>query len=391
MTIRRTIIVVLDSVGVGALPDARDYGDEDSNTLANTARAVGGLSLPNFGRLGLGNIIPIEGVPPESKPSGSFGKMAEVSPGKDTTTGHWELMGIHLDKAFPTYPHGFPSEIIDLFERRIGRKVLGNKPASGTEIIEELGKEHLTTGRPIVYTSADSVFQIAAHEEVIPINQLYHFCKTARQILTGDHGVGRVIARPFVGTPGDFVRTARRKDFSLPPAGKTLLDFAQEAGVKVFAVGKIGEIFTMRGIDESVKTANNMEGVDRVVELMDANSSGIIFVNLVDFDMLWGHRNDAPGYAEGLKAVDSRLPELLDRLRSGDVLFVTADHGCDPTTPSTDHSREYVPLLVTGLEIEKGVDLEIRHSFSDLGKTIADLMAFRADIQGKSFANLVFS
>ena len=387
--IKRTIIIVLDSVGVGALPDAEKYGDAGSNTLANTAAAVGGLDLPNFEGLGLGNIIPIEGVKPAEKPKASYGKMAEVSPGKDTTTGHWEMMGIQLQKPFPTYPAGFPKRVIERFEREIGRKVLGNKAASGTEIISELGEEHMRTGRPIVYTSADSVFQVAAHEEVIPVEELYRFCWIAREILVGDDAVARVIARPFAGVPGRFERTARRKDFSLPPPDKTLLDFARDAGYQVYGVGKIGEIFSMRGIDVSIKTANNMEGIDRIVQLMDERPSGIVFANLVDFDMLWGHRNDPIGYAQGLRAVDKRLPEILGRLKEGDALFIAADHGCDPTTPSTDHSREYAPLLVAGPGLRTGINLGARSSLSDLGKTVSDLMGFEAVIRGESFAVLI--
>ncbi|MCL4393733.1 MAG: phosphopentomutase [Chloroflexi bacterium] len=383
----RTIIIVLDSVGVGALPDAREYGDEGSDTLGNTAAAVGGLELPNLGALGLGNIIEVAGVPRAGEPQGCYGKMGELSPGKDTTTGHWEMMGIKLSTAFPTYPSGFPREIIERFERLIGSEILGNKAASGTEIIEELGEEHMRTGRPIVYTSADSVFQIAAHEDVIRIGRLYEICRIAREILVGEHAVGRVIARPFAGSPGSFVRTPRRKDFSLTPPGKTVLDYAREAGHKVYGVGKIGEIFTMRGIDESIKTGNNMEGLDRIAELMSSVTDGIIFANLVDFDSVWGHRNNVGGYAEGLEAVDRRLPEVLRDLRSGDALFITADHGCDPTTPSTDHSREYVPLLVTGPRLTAAVDLGIRESHADLGKTIAGLMGFDAPVEGESFAS----
>lgn len=389
MAIDRTIVLVLDSVGAGELPDASEYGDEGSNTLANTARAVGGLELPNLGRLGIGNIIPIEGVPPVSNPKASYGKMAEVSPGKDTITGHWELMGLQLDKPFKTYPEGFPAEVIESFERRIGRRIIGNKAASGTEIIEELGGEHVSTGCPIVYTSADSVFQIAAHEEVVSIEELYSWCREARELLTGDNLVGRVIARPFIGSPGSFSRTSRRKDFSVAPPGKTLLDFAGDAGYPVCAVGKIGEIFSMKGVDKSFKMAGNMEGIDRTIELIETEARGIIFTNLVDFDMLWGHRNDPEGYARGLSEVDRRIPEILERLRSGDALFLTADHGCDPTTPSTDHSREYVPLLATGPSMTAGVDLGVRQSFADLAATVADLMGFEAPVAGESFAKFV--
>lgn len=382
---RRAIIVVLDSVGVGALPDAAAYGDEGSNTLANTAAAVGGLHLPSLRRLGLGNIIAVQGVSPVAEPLAAHGRLAEVSAGKDTTTGHWELMGLRITRPFPTYPDGFPDDVVRAFEDAIGRKVLGNKPASGTEIIEELGEEHLRTGRPILYTSADSVFQVAAHEAVITVDGLYGMCEKARRMLVGEHAVGRVIARPFVGIPGHFTRTPRRKDFSLLPPSPTMLDWAREAGIDVYALGKINEIFTGRGISEFVKTADNMDGMNRLCVYVQQRPRGIIFANLIDFDMLWGHRNDAPGYAAGLEAVDRRLPELLDLLGSDDFLVLTADHGCDPTTPSTDHSREYVPLLVFGEGISP-VDLDTRRSFSDVGKTVAELMGFAASIEGESFA-----
>ncbi|MHB0975657.1 MAG: phosphopentomutase [Candidatus Aquicultorales bacterium] len=386
---KRSIILVLDSVGVGALPDAADYGDEGSNTLANTAAAVGGLDLPNLGRLGFGNIVDIEGTPRRSDPLGAFGKMDQVSPGKDTTTGHWEMMGIFLDKPFPTYPHGFPRAVIERFERAIGRSILGNTVASGTEIIERLGEEHLRTGRPIVYTSADSVFQIAAHEEIVPVDELYRISEAARRILTGEHAVGRVIARPFVGTPGKFVRTHRRKDFSLAPPSKSCLDYARAAGHRVTAVGKIGEIFAMRGIDEAIKTTDNMNGVDTLLRILDMQSTGIIFANLVDFDMLWGHRNDVEGYADGLRAVDRRLPEIASKLGPDDLLLVTADHGCDPTTPSTDHSREYVPIVAFSPSLRSPADLGVRKSHADVAKTIADRMAFDAPVEGESFASLL--
>jgi len=385
----RAIIIVLDSVGVGELPDAHKYGDEGSNTLANTAKAAGGLNLPNFQKLGLGNIIDIEGVEPSRTPLASFGKMAERSAGKDTTTGHWELMGLHLPNPFPVYPNGFPKEVIDEFERKIGRKILCNKPASGTEIIKKLGEEHIKTGCPIVYTSADSVFQIAAHKDVIPLEELYKMCEVARNILRGEHNVCRIIARPFTGKPGSFVRTAERRDYSVKPHGKTVLDYAIDAGFGVFAVGKIGEIFVSRGITEAVHIDNNMDGVDKTLAYMDKKDKGIIFTNLVDFDMLWGHRNNPEGYAKGLEDVDKRVPELIKRLKSDDVLIFTADHGCDPTTPSTDHSREYIPLLVYGERIKVGVNLGIRESFSDLGKTVAELMGFEALVAGESFAEII--
>ena len=383
--IKRTLIIVLDSVGAGALPDAAAYGDEGSNTLANTAAFVGGLTLPNFAELGLGNIIPISGVPPSRQPLANYGKIAEVSSGKDTTTGHWELMGIRLERQFPLYPDGFPPEVIAEFERRTGLKVLGNRAASGTEIIKELGEEHLRTGRPIVYTSADSVFQIAAHRNVIPLEELYRICRVAREMLTGEHNVGRVIARPFTGEPGAFVRTEWRRDFSVKPPGKTVLDYAQEASVPTYGIGKISEIFAGSGIDHSVHTGGNMEGIDQILYHLKKYDKGIIFANLVDFDMLWGHRNDAPAYARGLEDVDKWLPEIVDRLISSDLLIITADHGCDPTTPSTDHSREYAPLLVFGPGIKRGVNLNARDTFADVGRTVAEAMDFSAPVSGNSF------
>lgn len=384
--IERVVLIVLDSVGVGELPDAAHYGDKGSNTLAHTARAVGGLDLPNFQRLGLGNIIEIEGVPAAEKPIASYGKMAELSKGKDTTIGHWELMGIITSKSFPTYPQGFPSEIIETFEEKIGQKTLGNIPASGTEIIKELGEEHLKTGYPIVYTSADSVFQIAAHEDVIPPEKLYEMCEVARKILIGKHQVDRVIARPFIGQPANFTRTPRRKDFGLPPPKKTVLDYAAENGIKVYAVGKVGEIFHMKGISQSVKTKDNMDSLDRTLMFMRQAEKGIIFADLTDFDMLWGHRNNPAGYAEGLEAVDRKIPAISRLTRPHDAVIFTADHGCDPTTPSTDHSREYIPLLIFGDQIRRGVNLGSRQSFADLGKTIADLLNFTAPTEGESFA-----
>ncbi len=385
----RAIIIVLDSVGVGELLDAGKYGDKDSNTLANTAKAVGELNLPNFQKLGLGNIIEIEGVPSSEDPLASYGKMAEKSAGKDTTTGHWELMGIYLSKPFPVYPDGFPQKIIDEFERKIDRKILWNKPASGTEIIKKLGEEHIKTGCPIVYTSQDSVFQIAAHKNSIPLDELYRMCEVARDILKGEHNVCRVIARPFVGESGNFTRTAERRDYSVKPPARTVLDYAINSGLKVFAVGKINEIFANQGITESVHTKNNMDGIDKTLYFMKRLDKGIIFTNLVDFDMLWGHRNDVFGYAKGLEEVDKRVPEIIESLREDDVLVFTADHGCDPTTESTDHSREYVPLLIYGERIKKGVNLGIRKSFSDLGKTISELLSFPVSVKGESFAEMI--
>jgi len=341
----RVTIIVLDSAGVGALPDAHLYGDEGSDTLGNLSRAVGGLRLPNLQALGLGNIHGIQGVPPAEYPLASYGKMAEASPGKDTTTGHWEMAGVKLDEPFPTYPDGFPKEIMDAFEAATGKKPLGNKPASGTEIIEELGEEHVRTGRPIVYTSADSVFQVAAHTDVIGLDDLYGICEAARKILVPPHGVGRVIARPFTGSPGAFTRTVDRKDFSLAPPKDTLLDIAKKDGYHVVGVGKIEDIFAGRGLTGSVHTVSNMDGVDKTLDALSDIGRGIVYANLVEFDMLYGHRNDSEGYARALTEFDGRLPEFLDILGADDILFITADHGCDPTTPSTDHSREFVPLL----------------------------------------------
>ena len=384
-TIRRVILIVLDSVGVGALPDAAAYGDEGSNTLANTARAVGGLSLPHLGALGLGRIAQVLGVPPAEAPEGAYGRMAEASKGKDTTVGHWELAGLISPRALPTYPHGFPEELVREFERRIGRPVLGNYPASGTEIIAELGAEHMRTGFPILYTSADSVFQVAAHEEVIPLAELYRICEIARAMLQGEHAVGRVIARPFVGEVGRFVRTANRRDWSLEPPGETVLDRLQAAGYAVQAVGKIEDIFAGRGITWAEHTTDNMHGVEVTLRCMAGEEPGLIFTNLVDFDMRWGHRNDAAAYARGLEAFDERLPEIRAAMRPGDLLILTADHGCDPTTPSTDHSREYVPLLVCGQMVRPGVDLGTRATFADVAATLAEAFHLGDWPAGRSF------
>lgn len=369
----------------GELPDAKLYGDEGSNTIVNTAKAVGGLKLPNLQRLGVGNIDTILGVNPNSSAEANFGKMAEISPGKDSTTGHWEIMGLILDKPFPVYPHGFPLEIIHQFEKAIGRGMLGNKPASGTEIIKELGEEHIRSGKPIVYTSADSVFQIAAHEDVISIDELYKMCVIARKILVGEHGVARVIARPFVGKPGSFKRTERRKDFSLPPPAETVLDILRKNDIPVIGIGKIEDLFAGRGLSQSIHTKNNSDGMDKLGEALKTFKTGLTFINLVDFDMLWGHRNDAPAFAAGLEEFDRRLPEVMNLMDQEDILILTADHGCDPTTPSTDHSREYVPLLVYGRSIKSNVNLRVRESFSDVGATIAMIFNVQGTGRGRSF------
>lgn len=396
MPVKRVFVVVLDGLGIGALPDAYLYGDEGSNTLGNIDKALGGLELPNLARLGMGNLLELQGVP-KLPPLGACGRMAMASPGKDTMTGHWELCGVILDKPFRTYPSGFPDHIIQRFEQAIGRKVLGNKPASGTVIIEELGKLHLDTGYPIVYTSADSVFQIACHEEVVPLDTLYMWCLEARAILTVDDLVARVIARPFVGQPGSFTRTANRKDFSLPPVRDTLLDYASVSGVAVTGVGKIHDIFSGRGIHSSIPTASNIEGIEAVKMLISqgggAQDDGrhLVFANLVDFDMLYGHRNNVEGYADALREFDAQLPEMIERLRPYDVLVVTADHGCDPTTPSTDHSREYVPLLIVGKPIKPGVMLGTRRTFADLGATLADLLNIEYGGDGRSMRSEVLA
>ncbi|MEQ6358130.1 phosphopentomutase [Thermoanaerobacter thermohydrosulfuricus] len=381
---KRVILIVLDSVGVGELPDAYKFGDEGSNTLGHVTEKTG-IGLPNMGKLGLGNIIPLKSVPENPNAVGGYGKMAEKSAGKDTTTGHWEIAGLITEKPFPTYPHGFPEEIIKEFEKRIGRKVLGNKPASGTEIIKELGEEHVKTGYPIVYTSADSVFQVAAHEDVIPLEELYRICEIAREILKGDHALGRVIARPFTGTPGNFVRTGNRRDFSLKPFEPTILDMLKEAGYEVFAIGKIEDIFAGQGITEKNHTTNNDEGITATIKAMDEIKNGLIFTNLVDFDMLYGHRNDVEGYAKALTHFDNRLPEIMGKLTKEDLLIITADHGCDPTTPSTDHSREYVPLLVYSPSMKHGVNLGVRSTYSDVAATIAEIFKVGPTKHGTSF------
>lgn len=387
--VNRVIWVVLDSVGMGALPDADKYGDIGANTIGNVSEALGGLNIPNLEKLGLGNIEGIKGVKRVENPLGCYGRFAEMSNGKDTTTGHWEMVGIYLEKPFPTYPEGFPKDIIDKFEKAIGRKALGNKPASGTAIIEELGEEHINTGNPIVYTSADSVFQIAAHEEVIPVEELYKICEIARNILVDDHAVARVIARPFVGRPGDFTRTANRKDFSLVPPHDTLLDNLKNKGFNVMAVGKIEDIFSGRGITESVHTKDNMDGVDKTLEYMKQDKKGLIFTNLVDFDMKWGHRNNVQAYGKGLEDFDKRLQEIIDAMKDTDVLIITADHGCDPTTKGTDHTREYVPFIAYGKPLKSNVDLKTRKTFADIGQTVADIFNVEPIKNGESFLRLI--
>ena len=387
--LNRVLLVVLDSVGCGDAPDEAEYLDAGSNTLANTSKAVNGLNLPNLGKLGLGNLTDILGVPPVTQSLGAYGRLTEVSAGKDTTTGHWELGGIILDKPFPTYPDGFPNELIQKFENQIGRKTIGNYPASGTEIIKELGEKHLRTGKPIIYTSADSVFQIAAHDDIIPLKELYRYCEIARELLTGEHAVGRVIARPFIGEPGNFTRTEDRKDYSLEPHSDTILDVIKKNEMEVAGVGKIEDIFAHRGLTMSNHTGNNMAGMDAILSYLEQEFEGLIFANLVDFDALYGHRNNPRGYADALEAFDNRLPEIMGKLKPGDILMITADHGNDPTTPSTDHSRERVPLLVFGKRVNKNVNLGTRTSFTDIAATIGEILQGPWHGAGKSFANQI--
>jgi phosphopentomutase len=368
---RRVTWIVLDSVGIGAMPDAAAYGDPPgADTVGNIAR-LRGLRLPNLARLGLGNIKPLAGIAPAEAPAGAYGRCALASPGKDTTTGHWEMVGIHLARPFPLFPHGFPPEIMHDFERRIGRRSLGNKAASGTEIIKELGEEHMRSGSPIVYTSADSVFQVAAHEEVIPLWELYKICDTAREILRGPWEVGRVIARPFLGTPGHFARTPNRHDYAVPPPKGMLLDQLEQRGVTIHSVGKIFDVFLGRGIRESDKSNNNADGMEKTLAALASTPEGLIFVNLVDFDQQYGHRNDIEGYGAALEQFDAWLPQLESALGDDDLLVLTADHGCDPTVPGTDHTREYVPLLAAGRQVRRGVDLGLRATLSDIGQTVA--------------------
>jgi len=389
ITLKRAMIVVLDGVGAGDAPDAEAYGDAGTNSLSHCASAIGGLELPNLGRLGIGNITPMPGTPPRADAIGAWGKMAERSAGKDSTTGHWEISGVILDRPLPTYPNGFPPDLVAHFEAAIGRKTLGNKAASGTEIIKELGEEHLRTGRPILYTSADSVFQVAAHQEVIPLEELYAICATARKLLTGEHAVGRVIARPFEGAPGHFARTSHRRDFSLEPLGTTLLDLLAARGDAVIGVGKIEDLFAGRGLTERNHTETNKEGMAASLGYLERDFTGLLFVNLVECDMLWGHRRDAQGYAGALREVDAWIPDVEARLRPGDTLFITGDHGVDPTAHGTDHTRECVPLLAWGPGLRGGVDLGTRSAFADLGQTVAAAFGVGPLAAGASFAGAI--
>ncbi len=385
---KRVTLIVLDSVGIGEMSDAERFGDKGTNTLVHIAEEMKGLKLPHLGKMGLSNIHPISGVSNDEKPIAAYGKMEEASVGKDTMTGHWEIMGLKVDVPFQTYEDGFPDVLMKEFEDRIGRKVIGNKPASGTEIIVELGEEHVKTGAVIVYTSADSVLQVAAHEDVVPLEELYKICGVARELtLQPEFAVGRVIARPFNGEIGSFKRTPNRRDYSVKPPAKTVMNYLTEAGFDSIAVGKISDIYANEGVTKAIKSKSNMDGVDKTIEALKTDFNGLLFTNLVDFDMLYGHRRDPEGYGKALEEFDARLPEVLELLKEDDLLIITADHGNDPTHTGTDHTREYVPLLVYSKSLEGGVPLGIRTTFSDLGATIADNFDVSLPDYGKSFLN----
>lgn len=386
---KRVVLIVMDSVGIGQLPDAKQFGDDGVNTLGNIIKAHDDIQIPNLTKLGVGNIDGFEQVKEIDSPVGAFGKCAEVSQGKDTTTGHWEMVGLRVDEPFKTFPEGFPKDVIEEFESKTGRKVIGNKPASGTAILDELAEQHMKTGEVIVYTSADSVFQIAAHEEIVPLDELYKMCKIAREIMMGDNALARIIARPFVGQPGNYTRTANRRDFSLDPSGNTILDNIKESGQDVIAVGKIEDIFNGKGITEAVHTKSNMDGVDQTIEYMKKDNKGFIFTNLVDFDSKYGHRRNVKGYKEAIEEFDSRIPEVIDNLKDEDILILTADHGNDPTYKGTDHTREYIPVLVYGKNVKNGVNIGIRETFSDIGATVADILGAKLPSNGESFKNLI--
>jgi len=381
----RVFVIVLDGVGMGALPDADRYGDAGANTLLHVAEHAGRLSLPMLETFGLGNLLPMPGVRPTLAPRGARARLTEKSAGKDSTTGHWEMMGIALEHPFPTYPDGFPAPLLDRWSERVQRGWIGNVAASGTEIIARLGRQHQETGRFIVYTSADSVFQVAAHEQTVPIEQLYSACRAARDLLIGPHAVGRVIARPFEGAPGEYRRTSRRRDFSLAPPAPTVLDRMVEAGRRVVTVGKVDDLFAGRGVTDAIHTTSNEEGETVLLDLVKRSGEGLVFANLVDFDTQYGHRNDPAGFAVALEKFDLTFGRIVDRLRGDEMVWVTADHGNDPTTPGTDHTREYTPLLVAGPRVRDGVDLGTRASFADLGATLAELFSVSAPRAGTSF------
>jgi phosphopentomutase len=381
----RIILFIIDSLGIGALPDAEKFGDIGANTLGNIAISQGGIDLPNLQDIGLGNIDNIMGVKAVKSPIGAFGRAIEFSNGKDTITGHWELTGLHLTEPFKTFPKGFPKDVIDELESKIGRKILGNKPASGTVILDELGETHMKTGYPIVYTSADSVLQIAAHEDIIPLDELYSICKVAREIMMGDNTVARIIARPFIGGSGNFTRTSNRRDYALDPFGQTVLDIDKQNGLDVIAIGKIGDIFNGRGITRSVRTKDNMDGIDKTVEYIQKSNEGIIFTNLVEFDSLYGHRRDPKGYRRALEEMDRRIPEILGAMKDGDIIIFTADHGNDPTFKGTDHTREYIPIVIYGKKVKKNVNIGTRKSFADVAATISDILEIPSTGKGESF------
>lgn len=387
---KRIHLIVLDSVGIGEAPDADQFGDVGADTLGHIGEKMGGLKMPNMGKMGLSNIKEIEGIAVEPNPIGLYGKMQEASVGKDTMTGHWEMMGLNIDKPFKVYPNGFPQELIDELEQRTGRKVIGNKPASGTGIIQELGEEHMKTGAIIVYTSADPVLQIAAHEGIIPIEEQYRICEIAREItLKPEFLVGRVIARPFVGEPGNFIRTTNRHDYALKPFERTVMNELKDAGKAVIAVGKISDIFNGEGVTEAVRTVSNMDGVDKLLDVMKSDFNGLSFTNLVDFDALYGHRRDPIGYGNALQDFDARIPEIMNALKEDDLLIITADHGNDPIHSGTDHTREYVPLVIYSPLFTNGGELPLRNTFSDVGATIADNFGVKLPQFGESFLSLL--
>ncbi|MCU9810419.1 phosphopentomutase [Paraclostridium sp. AKS81] len=383
----RVIWMIIDSVGIGALPDSEKFGDVNVNTLGNIVKNYKDIKLPNMLKLGLGNIDGIDSLEGVESPIGVFGRASEVSKGKDTTTGHWEMTGVLVETPFKTYENGFPKEIIDEFERKTNRKVIGNKPASGTAILDELGEQQMKTGEVIVYTSADSVFQIAAHEEIIPLDELYKMCEIAREIMMGENAVARIIARPFVGQPGAFERTSNRRDYSLSPFEDTVLDNIKNSNLDVIGVGKIEDIFNKQGITEAIHTKDNMDGVDQTINYMKKENNGLIFTNLVDFDSKYGHRRDVKGYKEALEEFDARIPEILENMEDDDILIINSDHGNDPTYKGTDHTREYIPMLICGKNVKSGLNLGTRSSFADIGATVADLLNVKMPKHGNSFKN----
>lgn len=387
--IKRVVLFVMDSVGIGALPDAEKFGDVGANTLGNIIKSTGGIHLPNLQRLGLGNIEGIEGMEGVPHPKGAFGKSAEVSQGKDTTTGHWELAGIHVTEPFQTFPQGFPPEIIQAFEERTGRKVVGNKPASGTAILDELGPHQMETGDVIVYTSADSVFQIAAHEEIIPLEELYRMCEIARELMMGKYAVARIIARPYVGTPGNFERTGNRRDYSLDPFEDTMLDHIKAAGLDVIAIGKIEDIYNGKGITEARHTKSNLEGIEATIAYLQQENSGLIFTNLVDFDSKYGHRRDPQGYRRALEELDENIPRILAAMKPEDIIIFTADHGNDPTFKGTDHTREYIPIVIYGEKVKENTNIGVRETFADIAATITDLLEVPFKGKGTSFKETI--